>query len=269
MKQAIINHRYRSFQVIFSVIAVGCSLGCQQAAVVEIFPSYVASETHSQDIYDLAQSSTVRIVQNQGTGTGVIIYQDEHIYTVLTNWHVVETDNVLSVLTADGQTYQLLQSPQKLGNFDLALIQFQSRDAHQVAPVSTTDPEVGEKIYTAGFPFYEQNDRATDTVAQGVGAFRLTQGEVSVVPSVALPNGYHMGYTNDTAVGMSGGPIFNDRGLLVGVHGRGKHRDPSFGVYTFEDGSKPTPEMLETMIESSWGIPISTYLQFTSQASQN
>ncbi|MEO1006761.1 MAG: serine protease, partial [Cyanobacteria bacterium J06638_38] len=59
------------------------------------------------------------------------------------------------------------------------------------------------------------------------------------------------------------------KGFLVGVHGRGKYRDPDFGVYTFEDGSEPSPQMLETMIDSSWGIPITTYLQFTDQASQN
>ncbi|TAE95164.1 MAG: serine protease [Oscillatoriales cyanobacterium] len=31
-----------------------------------------------------------------------------------------------------------------------------------------------------------------------------------------------------------------------------------------EDGSEPTPELLEKMVKSSWGIPISTYLQFVS-----
>ena len=63
---------------------------------------------------------------------------------------------------------------------------------------------------------------------------------------------------------MSGGPIFNAEGLLVGINGRGKYRDPGFGVYAFEDGSEPTPELLEKMVKSSWGIPISTYLQFAS-----
>ena len=241
-----------------------------QPAQTQIVPSYVLpDDTYSQDIYDLAQSSTVRIIQNNAAGTGVIIYQQGQTYTVLTNWHVVKTDSVLSIMTADGKTYQLSQPPQQLGNFDLAIIQFECLDPHQVATVGTTDPEVGEKVYAAGFPLYEQDDSSTNTIPQGVEAFRLTQGEVSLIPPKSLPDGYHLGYTNDTAIGMSGGPIFNTKGFLVGVHGRGKHRDPNFGVYTFEDGSEPTPEMLETMINSSWGIPITTYLQFTSQASQN
>ena len=62
---------------------------------------------------------------------------------------------------------------------------------------------------------------------------------------------------------MSGSPIFDARGKLVGIHGRGKYRDPSFGVYIFEDGSEPQPKELKLMVESSWGIPITTYLELS------
>lgn len=242
----------------------------KQPVKTQAIPSYVLpDDTYSQDIYELAQSSTVRIIQDNAAGTGVIIYREGQTYTVLTNWHVVGTDSVLQIMTADGKIHQLLQPPQQLGNFDLAIVQFQSRDPHQVATVATEDPEVGEKVYAAGFPLYEQDDTSVNTISLGIQAFRLTQGEISLIPPKSLPDGYHLGYTNDTEIGMSGGPIFNTKGFLVGVHGRGKYRDPDFGVYTFEDGSEPTPEMLETMINSSWGIPISTYLKFTSQASQN
>ncbi|MEL6494469.1 MAG: serine protease [Cyanobacteria bacterium J06623_7] len=255
--------------VISAAIILGGSLGRKAAVWPQIVPTYVLPDnTYSQDIYHLAQSSTVRIIQANAAGTGVIIYQEDGIYTVLTNWHVVSNDETLAVMTADGRTYQLLQPPQQLGDFDLALVQFRSLEAHEVAIAASSYPEVGEKVYAAGFPLYEQDDSSINTISLGVEAFRLTQGEVSLIPPKSLPQGYHLGYTNDTAIGMSGGPIFNDKGFLVGVHGRGKYRDPSFGVYTFEDGSEPTPEMLETMIESSWGIPITTYLQFTSQAAK-
>ncbi|MEZ2229784.1 MAG: hypothetical protein ACBR12_15185 [Microcoleus sp.] len=80
----------------------------------------------------------------------------------------------------------------------------------------------------------------------------------------SLTQGYSLGYTNEVKIGMSGSPIFNAKGLLVGINGRGKYRDPNFGVYAFEDGSEPTPELLEKMVKSSWGIPISIYLQLAS-----
>lgn len=266
------SHSYNWGVKVFisALIIFGTSLWQKSVVQTQTIPSYVLpDDTYSQDIYNLAQSSTVRIIHENAAGTGVLIYQEGQMYTVLTNWHVVESNSVLSVLTADGKSYQLSQPPTQLGNFDLALIQFQSLDSYQLATVGTISLEVGEKVYAAGFPLYEQNDSSIDTISQGTQAFRLTQGEISLIPPKSLPNGYHIGYTNDTEIGMSGGPIFNTKGFLVGVHGRGKHRDPDFGVYTFEDGSEPNPEMLQTMVDSSWGIPITTYLQFTSQASKN
>ncbi|MEO1673289.1 MAG: serine protease, partial [Cyanobacteria bacterium J06631_2] len=169
-------------------------MGSKSVVQTQTIPSYVLpDDTYSQDIYDLAQSSTVRIIQDNAAGTGVIIYQAGQIYTVLTNWHVVGSENVSSIMTSDGREYQLLQPPQRLGNFDLALIQFQSSDSHQIATIATNDPEVGEKVYAAGFPLYEQDDSSINTIPLGIEAFRLTQGEVSLIPPKSLPEGYHLG----------------------------------------------------------------------------
>lgn len=232
-------------------------------------PSYVLpDDINHQDIYRLAQSTTVRIIKTNASGSGVIINQQGQVYTVLTNWHVVETENVLNILTADGQAYPLLQPPQQVSNLDIAIAQFQSPNNYEVATIANKISQVGEKVYAAGFPLYDANS-STDTISLGIQAFRLTQGEVSLIPPRSLPQGYHLGYTNDIEIGMSGGPIFNTKGFLIGINGRGKYRDPDFGVYTFEDGSEPTPQMLETMVNSSWGIPITTYLQFASQLSKN
>ena len=266
---SLLNNYRWGLRILLIALLLGIGLGSTQSGQTEAVPSYVLpDETYSQDIYDLAQSTTVRIVQDNAAGTGVIINQQGQTYTILTNWHVVATSNSFQVLAADGQIYPLLQSPQQVGNLDLAIVQFQSPNNYQVATLATSNPEVGEKIYAAGFPLYKQ-DGSADTIALGIEAFRLTQGEVSLIPPKSLPEGYHLGYTNDTEIGMSGGPIFNAKGFVIGVHGRGKYRDPDFGVYTFEDGSEPSPEMLETMINSSWGIPITSYLQLTSKAAQN
>jgi serine protease Do len=97
----------------------------------------------------------------------------------------------------------------------------------------------------------------------------VTRGFVSVLLPKSLPQGYSLGYTNEVKIGMSGDPIFNAKGYLVGINGRGKYREPNFGVYAFEDGSEPTAELLEKRVKSSWGIPISIYLQFASFHQKN
>lgn len=79
----------------------------------------------------------------------------------------------------------------------------------------------------------------------------------------SLPQGY-IGLSNEVKIGMRGDPIFNAKDFLVGINGRGKYRDPNFGVYAFEDGSEPTAELSENKVKSSWGIPISIYLEFAS-----
>ena len=268
IRLTIFNRRSKIFWSALSLIVLG---GFWQNYWVkaQTVPSYVLpDDTFSQDIHQLAQSTTVRIVRENISGTGVIIHQQEQTYTVLTSWHVVGNEGAIAVMTADGNSHQLLNPPQKIGDLDLGVVQFNSPQDYAVATLATNTPQVGEKIYAAGFPLYEA-DGLTDTIYQGMEAFRLTQGEISLIPPKSLPEGYFLGYTNDTEIGMSGGPVFNTKGFLVGVHGRGKYRDPSFGVYTFSDGSEPSPEMLETMIESSWGIPISAYLEFASQAIHN
>ena len=209
------------------------------------------------DIYQLCQAATVRVVKVDSAGSGVIINRHGNIYSVLTNWHVVDSSNPL-ILTADDQQHQLLEAPQQLGNADLALLQFHSEVEYPVPELSTTMPEIGDTVYAAGFPLEIGESNSLDL---GNEAFRLTRGKVSVIPLKSLPQGYQLGYTNDTAIGMSGSPIFNTEGLLVAIHGRGKYRDPGFGVYIFEDGSEPPPEQLAQMIKSSWGIPITTYAE--------
>lgn len=268
VKLTLFNRQLRIFlSALFSLFIVG--YWQNYWVLAQTVPSYVLpDDTFDRDIYQLAQSTTVRIVRGNTSGTGVIIHQEEQTYTVLTSWHVVGDGDSITVITTDGNSYQLADSPQQIGDLDLGIVQFNSQSGYEVATLATDAPQMGEKIYAAGFPLYEA-DGLSDTIYRGAEAFRLTQGEISLIPPKSLPEGYFLGYTNDTEIGMSGGPIFNSKGFLIGVHGRGKYRDPSFGVYTFADGSEPSPTMLEKMIESSWGIPISTYLQSVSQAAQN
>lgn len=203
---------------------------------------------------NLARQATVRIKSLKSSGSGTIVRRSGHTtYTVLTNWHVVAFDrgDDRAIVTGDGKMHRPLGIPRRLGNTDLAIVQFRSTTEYKVPPISERSVAVGEPLLAAGFP-------------AGAGELAVARGFVKLLLPKSLPQGYSLGYTNEVKIGMSGGPIFNARGFLVGINGRGKYREPDFGVYVFEDGSEPTPELLAKMVKSSWGIPINIYLQFAS-----
>lgn len=232
-------------------------------AIVTTIPATVTN-VDRVDVQQMARLTTVRILTANASGSGAIVQQEGQVYTVLTNWHVVAFSQEHTIITPDGKRYLPLFPPKHLGNTDLAIIEFRSFDSYEVAEILLDPVEIGETVVAAGFPMYRRGTLTT-TFDLGIERFHLTTGLVSLILPKSLPQGYRLGYTNDIEVGMSGGPIFNDKGFLVGINGRVKNRDPGFGVYIFEDGSEPSSVLLAQMVKSSWGIPISTYWQFVSE----
>jgi hypothetical protein len=79
---------------------------------------------------------------------------------------------------------------------------------------------------------------------------RLAWGDVTGKISPAPENlGYSIFYTDNTRAGMSGGPVFDRNGRVVGTHGMGSMRKPECGNIQFEsrteleskDNSSSTP----------------------------
>jgi serine protease Do len=253
---------------VVAICAIAASLFPVRIAAQPVMRNYGVADSQTAYIERLARLMTVRIFTPTASGSGAIVRRQGQVYTVLTSWHVVAFSPQHTIIAPDGQKYRLLGAPLQLGNADLAIAQFRSFSTYQVARISSESLTVGEPVFATGFPMY-RGGSSTTTFEQGIRAFRFTQGVVSVLPPKSLAQGYRLGYTNDIAVGMSGGPIFNSQGLLIGINGRVKNRDPDFGVYAFEDGTEPSEAMLEQMVNSSWGIPISTYLRFVSPYSQS
>jgi uncharacterized protein YqkB len=255
VREKIANSLLIIYLISLGIFGVNSALIAQPITI-----NYPSPTLPLTEIKKIAQATTVRLLTNNASGSGVIINKNGDIYTVITNWHVVSFSDKLTILTSDKQSYSVVKLPQRLGNQDLAIVQFRSQTSYQVSSLSNQPLTLGEKVFAVGFPMYQPKTINT-TFDQGIKVFHFTEGVISLLPNQSLAEGYDLGYTNDIVVGMSGGGIFNEQGLLIGINGRVKNRDPDFGVYVFADGTEPEDQLLENMLNSSWGIKINNYLQ--------
>ncbi|MGD1805176.1 S1 family peptidase [Dapis sp. BLCC M126] len=226
-------------------------------------PSAIDSQQFPSLVSNIAQQVTVRIFTDNSAGSGVIIKREGNTYTVVTNHHVIENNSnkLYPVMSGDGITHQatLVSTPQ-IGNLDVALLKFTSDRPYQVVEIAKTNqPLVGETVFAAGFPNWHQpqSSQISSTRAWGSRAFQLTLGSVEMLTSRTLSQGYQVGYTNDIKSGMSGGPILNSKGQLIGINGRSKYPIAGIGAFRFIDGSQPSIEQFKKMESLSWGIPVS------------
>ncbi len=233
-------------------------------AAIKHQSNLIARRANTDSVAEIARQVTVRIITNPGVGAGVIVARHKQTYTVLTCDHVVadSKDRNYQVLTADGRLHQaLLRSAVGFGNADLALVEFKSNATYQVATIADSKVTVGETVYASGFPNWHWINKLTieNTRNWGFLAFRLTTGNVELLLDKSLPRGYRLGYTNDVENGMSGGPVLNSQGQVVGINGRLKYPFQGIEAYTFADGSVPSQEFFAQMTALSWAIPISSF----------
>ncbi|MBK1987338.1 tetratricopeptide repeat protein [Sphaerospermopsis aphanizomenoides BCCUSP55] len=200
----------------------------------------------TEQLQDLAKSITVKILTKNGSGSGTLIAKNGNDYTVITNDHVVNQDGSYRVQTPDGKIYSanvIKEKPPSLKNQDVALLQFESTAEYTIASLGISSPiAVEQKIVAAGFV----NDNAK---------LIFTEGKISLLPDKSFQRGYRIGYSNKVQPGMSGGPILNYQGEVIGINA--VHAYPiSDKIYVFSDNSQPSAAERQQMRQYSWGVPI-------------
>jgi S1-C subfamily serine protease len=189
----------------------------QASPVAMIAPSKSAagsSATSSTSVYKIASQTTVLIDgQTTGSGSGVIISKIAGTYYVLTAKHVVDRPGKYTLIDPNGKKYALDYSQvKKFTNLDLAVVQFKSTDNLAIAQMGDSEKvSQGDSIYVSGWPAVDQ--------AITKHSHLVTEGRIAGVRP-ANSDGYELMYGNSTGPGMSGGPIFNNTGRVVGIHGR-------------------------------------------------
>ncbi len=202
----VINYFNKTFLPLFAITTT----------FIVQYPTQLA-QSSQQDIGRIAETTTV-MIDGQNQGSGVIIEKKGDTYSVLTAKHVVATPDEYDIVTPDGNIYALdYNNVEKINNIDLAIAHFNSNNNYPIAKLGNSEQiSLGNKVYIAGWPHPEA------PINQNL--FVLTEGNIAALAPRPLPEGYQLVYTNLTKVGMSGGPVFNEKGELVGIHGQAQGR---------------------------------------------
>jgi tetratricopeptide (TPR) repeat protein len=162
-----------------------------------------------------AITTEIKVVGTEKVGSGILLQRQGDVYTVLTAAHVVPKGASVEIKTADGTVHKsLANSLRNGGNVDLAVVKFRSSKNYTIPKIGTSNSlEIGSSMYVAGFP--------ESTYAIEAGTLNVTEGRIIGKAAKGNSKGYSLIYSNTTMPGMSGGPVLNEAGELVAIHGQG------------------------------------------------
>lgn len=175
------------------------------------------------EVFDRYDDAVVRIAVNTcaeggGTGSGFVIGPD----LVVTAAHVVDDAATISVQSPNGRT-SLAKPVLVSKETDTAVVRLEdSLDVEQFTRLASSVPGRGSGLAVMGYPL-------------GAAELSIVQGIVSRLPGPVDYPGQHVdrAFTTDAATnpGNSGGPVFDNRGEVIGLL--------SGGTEWTEDGTRP------------------------------
>lgn len=238
------------------------------AAIVITHSAAVAKS--SSEIAQYANTITVQVNRPPGfgpgqasDGSGFIIKHEGNTYTVLTCNHVVNPPGGPKpsfVRTSDNQSYPITSvrslGTNTKGSNDLALLTFDSPNNYPVAELrSPNKTMLGSQMFVFGYPVNNDLNRIANQRVYDFQPGKIWQSKDASL----MDGGYTMQYTATTLGGMSGGPVFDLDGKVIGVHGKA---DTETDVKQLQSGRQ-----IETDIRPgiSAAIPIETAIALAQQ----
>ena len=179
-----------------------------------------SDEANNIEIYERLNEAVVNItsvtfeynwflepVPKEGTGSGSIIDPEGY---VLTNYHVIENANELSITLSDGSNY-----PGEIigvdAENDLAVVKFdpEGRPLTTISFGRSTNLRVGQKVLAIGNPFALDRTLTTGIVS-GLGRPVRTNSGLVIKEMIQT----------DASInpGNSGGPLLNSKGEMIGIN---------------------------------------------------
>ncbi len=164
-------------------------------AVAKVYDAVVVVSTYSDDTY-------------VASGTGFVFRHDGDTYYLLTNYHVIEDGNHVTVTFTDGSIVET-----EIIGFDeyqdIAVLAIESDEEYTVAEIGNNDEtRIGDTTFAVGAPL---DSAYSWTVTRGIvsGKDRLVEVSDYIMKTIQT----------DAAInsGNSGGPLCNANGEVIGI----------------------------------------------------
>ena len=237
------------------------------SAIIVVQPLISIALT-GEEFSQITREITVLINRSDGqNGSGVIISKNDNVYYVLTANHVIrdrENQNGeigYTIITHDKNAYQISYDTVKSvsNNLDLAIFEFTSKKEYPVATIANSD------LITEATQVFVSGWQRPGSVGGNQTIRQLTSSRITTILDEPVYGGYQIGYDNTTLGGMSGGPVVDTEGRLIGIHGLADSDNPeNIGLEDSSMDSRTVSELLKTGF--NYGIPINTFLGETVQA---
>lgn len=193
---------------------------------------------------DIFQTNAFGPPSGQGTGTGFIIRSDG---IVVTNYHVVEGANKLTVITTppNSQRYDA----RVIGgdaSADLAVLKIEAHNLPTIPLGSSADLKLGQRVVALGYALALKGGPTVTTGIVSAMDRTITAQDPNYHPESGADGTrtYRDIIQTDAAInpGNSGGPLVNLMGEVVGINSAGAGQAENIGFSISIDAAKPVIE---------------------------
>jgi tetratricopeptide (TPR) repeat protein len=243
-------------------LVFGCSLLMLPVAIASTtvaFPEPVHAQAKTPNQYtgiakqvdEMAQQITVLInSKNNGNGSGAIVAKEGNTYYVLTAAHVVKNPDNYTLTAPDGTQYNLdARQMTVLEEVDLAVVQFTSQKTYKLATLARYNLKDNFWVFVSGFPKSAQEGQPQRLLTAGK-VWKEDFADFAAKDQYSLSSGGRgLVYTSLSKAGMSGGPVLDSRGYVVGINTAAENE-----LEVTEAG-----QIAEISLGFSLGVPIGTF----------
>lgn len=218
---------------------------------ITTLPSFNAWALTPIQVNAIAKDITV-LIDGISPGSGTLVARNGSTYYVLTSKHVVRREDEYQIVTPDQQRYDLDYSRiRQLPDVDLAILEFTSDQCYRTAQLSSSSQLTeGLTLYAAGWP------NPGNSIQQRI--YQFTRGQLAGIQNNGR-EGYDLVYDTTTRAGMSGGPLLNEQGQVIGIHGLAE------GELLF---NSDLGRRIVVQSGLNLGIPIDTWLTLDNQSNE-